>query len=271
MDIAVRYWDFYEHRKEYITPALEIFVRCVHDKHRRVQVRSWYLFQKFVRAIRAEIGDFAITVIEAISDLLEIKAEVSSDSEDADGEDDMSSDDSKGKGDAKSDSLLNLFEAVGTLSSSPALSSEKQEAIIQAMLSPIFSDVEKFLEPARNGDQRAVLQIHHDVMAMGNLAKGFAEGVKVMGKQGERPVPHQFSTASDIIIVSLENLRMVRTIREAAAFSFTRMVTLLGKKILPLLSRWIEGLLAENSTKEEMSTFLRLLNQVVQSFKVFDS
>ena len=267
MEISVRYASFFEHRKEYVVPALEAFVQSVHDTHVKVRRRSWYLFQRFVKILRNDIGTYAETVLGAISDLLVIKADLSS--EGTGDDDEMSSDD--GKTDATFESQLNLFEAVGALSSSNSVEPEKQRSFVHAVLTPIFSDMESNLGPAKSSNAQAILQIHHDIMAIGTLSKGLCDGHSRVFSNSDivKLVSEDFGAAAEAIVTTLENLRNSQVIREACSFTFSRLVGVLGTRILPLIPRWIEGLLADNSTKEEMSVFLRLLDQLIHGFKVY--
>src|ERR1700709_401874 len=109
MEICVRYCSFFENQSAFIPQVLEHFVRLVHHNHIRVRTRSWYLFQRFSRHLRAHVGNVAETVIQSSSDLLPIKAEVRKD--DA-ADDDMSSDQSDHSADAAFTGQLYLFEAI---------------------------------------------------------------------------------------------------------------------------------------------------------------
>src|SRR5437762_5673970 len=120
MAIVVRYAMFFEYRKEFIEPALESFVRCIHDTHVKVRTRSWYLFQRFVKLLRGGIGAVAETIMGAMQDLLQIRVVIRVTKED----DDEMSDDSTGE-DTTFESQLNLFEAVGSLASTAALQPDR--------------------------------------------------------------------------------------------------------------------------------------------------
>lgn len=67
--------------------------------------------------------------------------------------------------------------------------------------------------------------------------------------------------------MALERLKGSSDIREAARFAFSRLLGVLGSRVLPQLPRWIEGLLSQTSSKDEMALFMRLLDQVVFGFK----
>src|SRR6266536_379079 len=137
MEILVRYCNFFETQAQYIVRVLEQFVRLVHSSHIRVRNRSWYLFQRFVKHLRAHIGNVAETVIESISDLLPIKAEVPSDNGD---NDDMSSDESDHSADATFNAQLYLFEAIGCISSNTTNPVEKQILYARTIMQPLFSE-----------------------------------------------------------------------------------------------------------------------------------
>lgn len=78
-----------------------------------------------------------------------------------------------------------------------------------------------------------------------------------------------FSDPAERTIASLEipQLNEEEEIRAAARFAFPRLLSVLGSRMLPQFSRWIEGLCSRNSTRDEISTFLRLLEQVIFGFK----
>lgn len=267
MEIVVRYSTFFEHHTQFITPVLENFIRLVHHPVLKVKTRSWYLFQRLARHLRAHVGGVAQTLIEALSDLLTIQAELPP--EGADGED-MSSEDHDSSADAIFSSQLYLFEAIGCICGSPALPLDKQVFFAQSVLDPIFSDMERNLQSAKNRDERSVLQIHHDVMALGTVAAGFSDRTPsttsaASAVPGE--VQAAFARVSEATLVALETLKTSFDVRSAARFAFSRLVPVLGSNILPQLPRWIEGLLTQTSTKDEMALFLRLLDQVIFGFK----
>ncbi|RVD87716.1 uncharacterized protein DFL_001930 [Arthrobotrys flagrans] len=241
---VVRYSPFFEHRKDFVPPALEMFIQF--------------------KLLRIDISSVASQVIGSIQDLLVIKANVGTNSGD---EGDISSDD-ESPADAVFNSQIYLFEAIGSIASASSLSLADQKTVLHTILSPLFSDVEANLEAAKRNDQTAAVQIHHNIMAMGQFAKGFADGLKIQGPTTEdRSLTTEFQATAEGIVSALENLKTSKQVREAAGFAFARMVGVLGLSILRLLPRWIEGLLAENSSKGELSIFLRLLDQLIHGFK----
>ncbi|KAL5326795.1 hypothetical protein ACEPPN_004484 [Leptodophora sp. 'Broadleaf-Isolate-01'] len=267
MEIVVRYCSFFENQVDFIEPVLEQFVRLVHHSHIRVKTRSWYLFHRFVKHLRAHVGNVAETVIQSISDLLPIKAEVPNETAD----DDMSSDESDHSADAAFNGQLYLFEAIGCISSTTTTPVEKQILYTRTIMNPLFSDIERNLEPAKSGDAQAILQIHHVIMALGTLAHGFSDwtpGNSSSAQNAPKPeVSAEFSRAAEAILIALESLKSSFDVRSAARASFSRLMGVLGVGILPFLPRYIDGLLSQSSSKDEMAMFLRLLDQVVFGFK----
>ncbi|EFE31686.1 uncharacterized protein ARB_01285 [Trichophyton benhamiae CBS 112371] len=266
MEICVRYSAFFEHHSHLLLGVLEGFLRLAHHQMLKVRTRSWYLFHRLVKHLRAFVGNVAQTVVEALSDLLTINAEVPGDNSDGD---DLSSEDIGGSRDTVFTSQLYLFEAIGTICST-ASSVEKQVYFAQSIMNPIFMDMEKNLPAAQANDERAILQIHHDIMALGTLAKGYSDWVPGSTSPQTPPPPEvseTFGQVSEATLVALESLKNSFTIRTAARFAFSRLIGVRGSRNLPQLPRWIDGLLTPTSSKDEMALFLRLLDQVIFGFK----
>ena len=265
VEICVRYVQFFEHNTQTIPKVLESFVRFVHSNHDKVRLRSWYLFQRFVRHLRAQLGDVAQTVVQAIMDLLKIKAELPEDRDD----DDISSDDDGQSANAAFNSQLFLFEAVGTVASTSAVPIDTKLAIAKSVIDPLAADLQRHLPAGRNGDARAVLQVHHVIMAFGSLAYGFSDwmpGAKG-GTQPPAEVSGEFTNASEATLTALEALRQSFDIRLAARTAFSRYLGVLGSRVLSQLPHYIDGLLSSASSNDEMAMFLRTLGQVVYGFK----
>jgi len=270
MEICVRYVQFFEHNPASIPKVLESFVTFVHSDHPKIRLRSWYLFQRFVRHLRAQLGNVAQTVVQAVGDLLTIKAELPEDRDD----DDISSEDNGQSADSTFTSQLFLFEAVGTVAATSAVPLPTKVAIATSAIDPLTADLHQHLQSARSGDARAVLQIHHIIMAFGSLASGFSDwtaGVKTGGPPPSE-VSAEFLKASEATLSALEALKESSDVRNAARTAFSRFLGVLGSHILPQLPRWIDGLLSSASSNDEMAMFLRTLGQVVYGFKaeIFD-
>ena len=270
MVICERYHAFFEANTEFISPALENFIRFIHHDNPKVRLRSWYLFHRLVKHVRLYVGDIAETMIQAMGDLLPISAELAEYGSENDNED-ISSSENDQTANARFNSQLYLYETVGCVCSTRSILPEKQVSLITSVTNPLFSDLEVNLERAQSGDKQAYLQVHHLIMALGTLARGFADGTPVHNPAIDPPlasiVSEEFTRAAEAVLLALERLRSSLEIRESSRFSFNRFIAVVGSRILPQLPRWIDGLLSEKSTKDEMAMFLKLLDQVVFGFK----
>ena len=266
----MRYYMFFEANPSFISRVLEYFVTFVHHEHPKVKLRSWYLFQRFVKHVRLHLGNIAETILQALSDLLPIKAEVPPEIPEKDDEDGSSSTDGQ-SANARFTSQLYLYEVTGCIASVRSVPVNEQVTLIRSTLDPLFSDMDLHLDAARSGNKQACLQIHHLIMALGTVARGFSDWVPGHATPHSSapadPVSEEFSRASEAILVSLEQLKLTFEIREAGRFAFSRLIGVLGTRILSQLARWIDGLLTADSTKDEIALFMRLLDQVVYGFK----
>ncbi|KAF2192772.1 Xpo1-domain-containing protein [Zopfia rhizophila CBS 207.26] len=264
MELCVRYHQFFEQNSHLIPKALENFVRLTHHNHIKVRTRSWYLLLRFVRPLRAQIGNVTQDVILAIGDLLTIKAELPEDS----GDDDMSSDEDDSSADALFNSQLYLFEVIGCISSAATVSIENKKLYTQTIMGPLFVDMERTIGEARNGDEKAILQIHHIISALGTLARGYSDWAP-LNPNASPPteVSDEFVKAAEAILAALESLNSSMQIRNASRFALARMIPVLGSRLLQQLPRWIDGLLSRSSTMDEMTTFLKVLDQIIYTFK----
>lgn len=269
MELCCRYFSFFEKHIQYINPVLQNFLQLVHHPSAHVKARSWYLFQRYVRHLRSHIGNVAETVIQNLADLLSIKAEISEVEE----TDEASSEDHDSTAETIFNSQLYLFEAIGCICSASSVPIDRQVLYAQSVMNPLFSDIEQHLQAAaEEGDERAVLQVHHDLMALGTLARGFSDWTPgtASATPASAPAPEiqgTFARVSEATLVALKSLRTSFNIRTAARFALSRLIGVLGSRILPQLPDWIEGLLTETSTKDEMALFLRLLEQFIFGFK----
>jgi exportin-T len=167
------------------------------------------------------------------------------------------------------DSQIHLFEAVGCISSAGSIPVQTKILYLQSIMNPVFADMEQNINAAKNGEDRALLQMHHDIKALGTLARGYTDwmpGVKTAAPPPNE-VSEEFMRAAEAILVALESLTAFSMIREAARFSFARLVGGCGTSIFVQLPRWMEGLLSHAASKEEMTFFLSLLRQVIFAFK----
>jgi exportin-T len=264
METCVRHYAFFEQNPQHVEKALENFVRFAHSNNIKVRAQAWHLFLRFVRHLRSQLGSASQNIVRAIEDLLVIKAELP-ENDDAD---DVSSTQDDAAADTQYNSQLHLFEAVGCLASSQSVSIDTQVMLARSVIDTLCTSIQQHIGAATSGDARAVLQIHHCMMALGQLARGFSDWIPgTSGSPIIEQISNEFTRASETVLVALDALKASEEIRTAGRGAFSRLIGVIGFKILHELPRWIDGLLAPNSSKDEVATFLRLLDQVIFGFK----
>ena len=76
-----------------------------------------------------------------------------------------------------------------------------------------------------------------------------------------------FKQATEIILNVLQGYNQFETIRDAARFSFARLINCIGAELLPLLPAFITGLLTECQISE-LVDFLPFIGMISFKFKV---
>lgn len=320
MELVNRHCMFFSSSNmEALGKVFEAFVSPlgIHNGNTRVQVRSWYLFYRFVKSVRSLLRpDIIETIYTSVQPLLQIKAELPEKDED---EEEISGEKAAGAG--TFDSQLYLFELCGLLLSNHRVSSattntsdvnsnggnknkslmnssnndpnndknnnntnnthsqtllspQIQLQLMQGLLQPIYRDVEAILQ---NGslDQLASLQVHHDLMAIGTFSRGFNDISTNVSSNSDSianavnmdpQIANEFNIATQVVITSLERMGRAEVIRDAARFSISRIIPVLGAKILPDVTRLISCLL-ESSKLHEWVDFWGFLGQLAHNFK----
>ena len=266
MEICVRYSSFFEHHTNYIESVLQNFLQLAHHSSLKVRSRSWYLLQRFIRQLRIHVGNAAEAVVQNLQDLLVIRAELPTEDDD-----EMSSDGDSGS-DSTFTSQLYLFEAVGCICGATSVPIQKQVQVMRTVMQPLFADVQQNLDAAKASNEQAFLQIHHDIMALGTMARGYSDfllgGTSAQhASETAAEMKQAFGQVSEVILLALGSLKASFQIRTATRFAFSRLIGMAGAQMLPQLPQWVDGLLTESSSRDEMALFLRLLDQVIYGFK----
>ena len=226
----------------------------------RVRLRTWYLFTRLIKTSKPKLTTEVLSLLlSKISPLLSIK--VSPVAEELD---------------TTFDSQLYLFEGVGVLIGA---NSSAEYDILDAVLTPLFSDLEQCIS-AQVKSPQVVLQTHHILMAIGTLARGLHSGLvpdnqvnnaKVSEKVIVKSLIEKFSNIAEVILVTFSYFNKFEAIRDAARFSFARLIPILNNQIIPFASRLISIFLNSDLKTLEMSDFLGFLGQMVHMFKDDDN
>lgn len=213
MDIIVRYSSQLQLRSDLIPPVLEFFVGTmgIHSNEAQVQLRSWYLFERYLVKVQGHIGPMSDQILVAFTDLLQIRMMNASNPLSQTPESDSDTD---SEHDVFFDSQLYLFQAAGLLI---ALMDGTKLEVAEALLQSLIANINEKTRLAAT-DQTLVVNIHHTIMAIGDIAKGY-DGVgdgstgSTMPRQGVGN--RLFVPASEVILEALANFEDSSLIRDA--------------------------------------------------------
>jgi exportin-T len=104
---------------------------------------------------------------------------------------------------------LHLFEAAGSLVYLTRSDAAKQISLLETIAGPLMQGC------AVTGDLRAVLSVHHHLLALGNFAKGFP---MVSDTQVEA-LPYQppFKQMTEALLQALEGMKTQRVVRDSVS------------------------------------------------------
>lgn len=186
--------------------------RGLHNTDKSVRSRIFYLFHKFIREGRNDISpEVAISLLGSIRDLLVIQVEVPKIESP---EDDPLTEAIKNPG--IFDSQLYIFETVGILLSLLSKAAEQQATLFLSIVTPLLEDLSTNISMAKaDKDVLPILRIHHTIMALGNIAKGFPDYPSPV-PEGYTFAPLEvFRQAAQGVLLSLEAMNAVKCVRDA--------------------------------------------------------
>ena len=188
--------------------------RGLHNPDSTIRSRTYYLFHRFIKEGRNDISEeLAVNLVEGIRDLLNIQVDIPTlDSPD----DDLLSEAIKNPG--LFDSQLYLFETLGTLISLVSKSAEQQASMLLSIVTPLLDELSSNL-PAVQGrtDAIPILCIHHSIMALGNVAKGFPDYPSPVPEGYALPSLDVFRQVAQAILACLEAMNVFKDVRDAVS------------------------------------------------------
>ncbi len=267
-ECLVRYTAFFTARSSSLQQALVPFLdqRGIHHSKRSVRQRINYLFSRFVRETKQQIPqDFIGTILQSISDVLVVRARLPEVSE---GEDPLIKATERA---GAFDSQLHLFDLCGillaNLNSSPAQQAELFPPIVGPLSSGLQDAVQRF-EASGRSDTVQVLQAHHLILAMSNLAKGFPDASNIPSddiNQGPTWIT-VFKSITEQIMSAVSSLRQFYIIRDAGRGAFARIVSTIGRAALPFVPTLLDAILSE-MTSAELVDSINFLCLIIHKYK----
>lgn len=222
--------------------------RGLHNPDAYTRSRLYYLFYKFIKENRQEIPiDLSSKIIDTMRDLLPVEAEIPSDLEDA--EFDILGEIVRN---STFDSQLYLFESAGILTSLNFKTPETQASLLLSLVKPLMNDLSLNLQIVRekgwNKDDldtlMPIVKMHHVIMALGNIAKGFPDYPTVIPENYIMPPLDVFVEVAKAILVCLEAMNVLKVIRDAVRFLCFSLKDFpaesLIRRVLLLLGCWLQ-------------------------------
>ncbi|KIK63100.1 hypothetical protein GYMLUDRAFT_72336 [Collybiopsis luxurians FD-317 M1] len=269
-ETVTRYCDFFKVRKECIVPTLEAMIdtRGIHHQNPTFRRRVFYLFHRFIKECRNDIPlEFVPNIAQSIRDLLPIEVQIS-DPDDV--ETDILTDAVKS---TTFDAQLYLFETLGILISLIFKSPPDQKALLLSFVKPLMNELSEALQASANlnlkelatggggMDVLPVVKLHHLIMALGNIAKGFPDYPLTLPENYILPPVDVFAEIAQAILVCLENTNVIKFIRDATRFAFARILATAGPHVTHFIPPLMGNLLVHFEPTElvDFMNFIGLL------------
>jgi len=133
------------------------------------------------------------------------------------------------------DSQLYLFETAGILTSLTSKTPDRQTSLLLSLVKPLLDDLsvnlrlfrEKGLNMEDLDSLVPIVKVHHIIMALGNIAKGFPDYPSANSESYSMPSLEVFSEIARVILVCLEAMNVFKVIRDAVCVTFLVLVGLL--------------------------------------------
>ncbi len=136
---------------------------------------------------------------------------------------------------------LHLFEAAGNLIWLTKNEAAQQIVLLEAIAGPLMSGIGTGIQLYRNSqDLGAVLQVHHNLMALGNFAKGFPQASDAELETVSYQSP--FKQMTEALLQALDVMKTHRVVRDSVIIASVKPSKLnihLGPLcILPICERY---------------------------------
>jgi exportin-T len=160
--------------------------------------------------------EILIDIIDGIRDLLEIHVELP-ELEDATQQELL---DEAVAAPGLFDPQLYLYETTGILVSLMFKTPEREAAVLLSIVKPLLNDLSLGLLAATKNvpDVTTILKIHHLIMALGNIAKGFPDYPSPVPEGYILPPLDVFADIARAILLCLEAMNVFKVVRDAVNF-----------------------------------------------------
>ena len=259
---VVKYYKYFITEPQGIREVLSAFLdhRGIRNQNRTVSSRCCYLFLRFCKSLRKDMSEYVEIIVNQLGRLLELQVD---ENVVADGKGYILTE----EGPLGYDDQLFLFEAVGCLITGSSLLSSKQNMMFGALFEPLlqkFDTVMKEKMFLRDTEKKPIygMFLHQLISCSSRISKGV-----------NSPEQAQQTGAMPYLVRCLDTFVKIFDLhhfRSELAFVcrqyIHRMITCLGRDILPFVPHSVERLLQQESAKD-LSDVIPLINQLMTTFK----
>lgn len=169
---------------------------------------------KFLKEDRNEISPaLAVTLLNGIRDVLEVTVELP----EVDGSDGVTLNEAV-EYPGIFDSQLYLFETTGLLISLTFKNVEENTALLMSVVRPLLEKLSFNLQRIKSpADVEEIIMVHHVILALGNVAKGFPDLPSPLPEGYILPPIAVFREMTQAIVVSLEAMNVFKVVRDAVS------------------------------------------------------
>lgn len=115
------------------------------------------------------------------------------------------------------DSQLYLYETAGILCSLLFKSPEQQTTLLLSLVKPLMDELSVNLQASTKGGQDIIpiVKVHHIIMALGNISKGFPDYPSSLPEGYILPPLDVLAQVAQAILVCLEAMNVFKVVRDA--------------------------------------------------------
>lgn len=252
--------DSKQENRNLLSEAFQFFLKHgIQSTELNVRVRSWYMFYRFLRAVRRSpilsnpsLGPSVFSVVARFLPV-HIAPPATEDLSIA------------VQQDTTFTSQLYLYELCGILFAVGQDTTTSAD-LMRQLLATMFADIDAATNGVATPGPLEHIRIHHNIVALSSFTKGLTETALDLSSGSLNGLVSQLQTATQMVVAVLERLHGVQIIRDACRQCFARMLGFLGEKIIMEISSFINVLL-QTSSPADLGDFLSFLGQLSHQFE----
>lgn len=244
--------------EEFNVKILNVFISPIgiYNKKEKVKFRCWYLFFRLVKLIKPDFLTnemFLNDLFINLNNLLAIKPDVNEVNEENEETEEI----------ATFNNQLYLFESIGYLISIYKVNDDLKLKFLSLILEPIFNDLENLMKLSST-EKLVILQMHHDIMAIGTFVKGYHYELR---NRYSPPILEKFLACSQSITIILVNFGKFELVRDSCKFTMARLIPILKELMVNDLNKLVTVYLTNDLKVGELAEFIAFVNQIIHSYQ----